>query len=160
MVYRRATSEYPAIFLRTITHLLDFRGRSTRTELGIYVLLAPMLFSLIAAPFGMAWIRFGGVGRELLEVFDLFYWLPAIALFIRRAHDMGKNGWWGLAVPVSAVCVVIYSKVCPPLSRMPFGQEEWMVSLVKLGVLFGFGILLLAPPTEAGGRFGKDPRAA
>ena len=72
----------------------DFRGRSIRSEywwavLAIGILSAVLEYSL----------RFS-VGDELgsliLLPFSLFVAFAAIALGVRRFHDMDRTGWWCL----------------------------------------------------------------
>ena len=61
----------------------DFDGRSTRAEYWY-----PVLYMFVA---GMI---LGAINQWLGSLFSLINLVPAIAVGIRRMHDIGKSGWW------------------------------------------------------------------
>jgi uncharacterized membrane protein YhaH (DUF805 family) len=88
---------------------LQFRGRSTRTELLGYFIsfwLITTLFAWLAIGLGAA-----GVARlsfepppfMTIDVFNFLVWLPFPALAVRRFHDQNKSGWWSLPLIISTV---------------------------------------------------------
>ena len=84
-------------FINAITqHYADFEGRARRSEYWYFT-----LFSTI-----ISWtLSFGGIailgesGAYLSTIYSLAILIPAIALGIRRMHDVGKSGWYVL-IPI------------------------------------------------------------
>lgn len=78
----------------------DFQGRSRRSEYW-WVVLAFLLFIIVAALLvGMVGGLAGGnlnlIGYLLAGIFSLAYLaiiIPAIALMVRRFHDLNQTGW-------------------------------------------------------------------
>jgi len=70
---------------------LDFNGRSRRNEF--------WNFALIAALFGAAASMWDGLlfGNESLQhLWRVVFFLPALAVSVRRLHDTGRSGYWSL----------------------------------------------------------------
>ncbi len=90
-------------YLQTLKRYNVFRGRASRKEYWIFVLfqvLAVLAISAAERALAIAnpeilfgWFTAGFLALTLL---------PALAITIRRLHDTGRSGWWGLlhALPV------------------------------------------------------------
>jgi uncharacterized membrane protein YhaH (DUF805 family) len=65
-------------FFRVLKKYAVFSGRASRREFWMYHL-----------------IQFIIVG-VLLSFYLLTFFLPTIAVWVRRMHDTGRSGWWGL----------------------------------------------------------------
>lgn len=78
----------------------DFQGRSRRSEYW-WVVLAFLLFIIVAALLvgmvgGLAGGNLNPIGYLLAGIFSLAYLaiiIPAIALMVRRFHDLNQTGW-------------------------------------------------------------------
>ncbi len=102
-------------FLDPITnHYADFSGRATRQQywmfvlvhfllmLGLIALLGVLVMSGVLR-FGLAWVLFMLVGLALF--------LPALAISVRRLHDVGYTGWLillGLIPYVGALVLLVF----------------------------------------------------
>lgn len=78
----------------TLRRWADFHGRSCRSEFWLWFAfhVAVLLgLRLLQALTGMALFDW------LLLAVQLFMLLPALAVSVRRMHDIGRSGWWVLA---------------------------------------------------------------
>ena len=90
---------------------LDFGGRSRRREFGLFYLVNSCVYLGI----GLV-IHWGGADEEsawpamVLLVFALVMFPPGLALTVRRFHDTGHSGWWGLllGIPFLNAFVALY----------------------------------------------------
>ncbi len=102
-------------FLDPITnHYADFSGRATRQQYWMFVLVHFLLMLGLTAVlgvlvmsgvlrFGLAWVLFMLVGLALF--------LPALAISVRRLHDVGYTGWLillGLIPYVGALVLLVF----------------------------------------------------
>lgn len=90
-------------YLRALKHYAVFRGRASRKEYWSFVVfqvLAVLVISAAERELAIAnpEILFGWFTAGFL-VLTL---LPGLGITIRRLHDTGRSGWWGLlhALPV------------------------------------------------------------
>lgn len=71
-----------------------FEGRAARSEywwFGLFVVIGTIILEIIdAALFHKA---MGQIGI-LSGIFSLAVLLPALAVAVRRLHDLGRTGWW------------------------------------------------------------------
>lgn len=79
-------------FIRVLRRAFDFQGRSTRSEFWWFTLFQIIisLVILLILPF-------------LSPIFSLLLLIPAIAVSIRRLHDINKPGWWLLLIFIPLV---------------------------------------------------------
>ena len=80
-------------------HYVDFSGRARRREYW-GTLLFNSLFS----------IALSMISKELSLLYSLVFFLPGIAVVVRRFHDIGKSGWnvlWG-GIPIVGIIMIIY----------------------------------------------------
>lgn len=83
-------------FIRVFRRSFDFSGRSTRAEFwwfSLFEILTVIAVSIVL-PF-------------LSMLYTLILFIPAIAVCIRRLHDIGKSGWWLLALFIPLVGAII-----------------------------------------------------
>ena len=120
----------------------DFQGRSRRSEywwviLAIWLaaIVAGVLLSVLGGPAGGS---LNPIGYLLSGIFGLAYLaiiIPAIALMVRRFHDLNQTGWLAL--------VFILLSVIP---------------LVGLLVSIGWLIWFAMPGTVGPNKYGADPK--
>lgn len=85
-------------------HYADFKGRARRKEYWMFVLfnlIIQIVLGVIGGLIKMPWI---------ISIYGLAILVPAIAVGIRRLHDVGKSGWMLLAalVPVLGAIYLLY----------------------------------------------------
>lgn len=105
-------------FLDTVMNrYADFNGRATRSDYWYFVLfyvLLSIIFAVIDTfvlnPLLGMNVQEAAQGGILQMVFALALIIPAIAIGVRRLHDIGKSGWWMLIslVPIIGVLVLIF----------------------------------------------------
>ena len=74
----------------------DFSGRSRRKEYWFFNLFNGIVFLflfLFAIPLG-AQQKPSPIPFALMFAYSLLVFVPALAVTIRRLHDVGKSGWW------------------------------------------------------------------
>ena len=83
-------------FLLAWQRASDFSGRSRRKEYWYF-----QLFNAIVVMFLMLFaIAFSDQGKPamfpfgLMMAYGVILFVPALAVTIRRLHDIGKSGWW------------------------------------------------------------------
>jgi uncharacterized membrane protein YhaH (DUF805 family) len=78
----------------------DFSGRSRRKEYWMFVLFQILvLFPLMAVGFVLGDLSDGGEGGSILFLllvgaFGLVFFIPSLAVQVRRFHDQDKSGWF------------------------------------------------------------------
>lgn len=86
--------------LMPLKRYADFSGRSRRKEYWMFVLLQILvLFPLMAIGFVLGGLSDGGEGGSILFLllvgaFGLVFFIPNLAVQVRRFHDQDKSGWF------------------------------------------------------------------
>ena len=138
--------------LRTLLHTFDFAGRSTRTEVLFWVLVAQAAVGL--AVFSLPW-DFGVPHDVSRNAFTLLFFIPAVALIARRLNDQERTRWWLLLLPLGLVDEVM------GLFPMATDVPEWIFGAANLLALVGLiAVLFLESGTPGPNRFGDDPRTS
>jgi uncharacterized membrane protein YhaH (DUF805 family) len=73
---------------------VNARGRATRAEFWWWWLAVSVLSLLLE-------------GTTVGALFGLAILLPTITVLVRRLHDTGRSGWWGLVFLIPAIGVLI-----------------------------------------------------
>jgi uncharacterized membrane protein YhaH (DUF805 family) len=80
---------------------VTFRGRASRSEYWYFV-----LFYLIASI--VANILDAAIGVPAFSaIVAVVFFLPSLAVSVRRLHDTGRSGWWFLLVFVPLVGAIV-----------------------------------------------------
>lgn len=101
-------------YLKALKQYADFKGRAQRKEYWMFTLfnfLAMVLLGAVGALLGGG--GEGGLGDVLQGLYGLGVLVPGIAVTVRRLHDIGKSGWWGLValIPLIGSLILIYFAV-------------------------------------------------
>jgi uncharacterized membrane protein YhaH (DUF805 family) len=96
----------------------DFKGRSDRSELLQFLLLALTLAVVPTCVWSMAWGLADGLRGlppksplSLLPIIGLFLLIPALSVGVRRLHDIDHSGWWLLLnlVPGGVAVLIVFA---------------------------------------------------
>jgi uncharacterized membrane protein YhaH (DUF805 family) len=109
---------FSAAFKSFWANYSNFKGRARRSEYW-YIQLFLVLTNLAAAVIDLALMN-GDVDRFIANggggivglVWILATIVPAIAVLVRRLHDIGKSGWWaliGLVPFVGAIVLLVFT---------------------------------------------------
>jgi uncharacterized membrane protein YhaH (DUF805 family) len=91
-------------YLKVLKQYADFSGRARRKEYWMFILFN-MIFGIIAMiidnVFGIA-MEAIGYGPVYI-VYSLVMLIPALAVGVRRLHDVGKSGWMTLIILIPII---------------------------------------------------------
>lgn len=148
--------------------ILDFRGRSTRTEifcfyvvtmlLGIAILLILSLAGAFDLDDVLREIVMDRVLRaELISALSFLPFLPVFALMARRLHDLGAPGWPGAALVLAGVVLGAWNdlhfRTGGAIAALP-----GIIQILRMLCVFGIFAIVLLPPQRRANRYGPDPR--
>lgn len=108
-------------YLAVWKNYLGFEGRASRTEYWMFI-----LFNMIVAFLLMV---LGNVARWsmfLLWIYEIAVFLPALAVQVRRLHDIGRSGWWvfiALVPLVGAIVLFVFDVLPSENGANRYGQE-------------------------------------
>lgn len=89
--------------------LYRFNGRVRRKEFWLFALVF-ILFGVIALTIDTVFFdTYSGWGPSF-TIFILIFYIPYLAISVRRLHDTGKSGWWILlgAVPLGGLFLLAF----------------------------------------------------
>ncbi|HSI18782.1 MAG TPA: DUF805 domain-containing protein [Sphingomonas sp.] len=155
----------------------DFRGRSQRIELWMWILFQIVLFAILVTldnVLGLGGHHRTGVapgstalsytygfyvsGGLLTWVFFLLALIPNLAVHVRRLHDSDRTGWW-VVMPIAPFVFTLALGVIAVASR-----SLTMLLVTALFWILSFGgiiwliVLQCLDGTRGENRFGPDPR--
>lgn len=70
------------------TNYFNFSGRARRSEYWYWTLFTMLVSFIVTRLFGGS-----NFGDALAGIIDIAFWIPALAVAVRRLHDIGKSGW-------------------------------------------------------------------
>ena len=111
------------------------RGRSGRLEYWLWTAIL-LLVSYRAA-------------MALAPLVPLIVTILALAVQIRRFHDIGVSGWWVVALGLGQL--LIFAVVAA------LAGEDWGVSIASWALLPALAVLGLIPGQKVANRFGPPP---
>ena len=85
-----------------LTHLTDFNGRTTRYEFWVFQSVSLVIFLLLAL-IGY----FLSEPKMVIDIFAVYFLLPAASSASRRLHDISMSGWWTAPVVTLALATLI-----------------------------------------------------
>ena len=91
-------------FLQAFRKYADFKGRARRKEFWYFVLISGLVQSLFVGFHGSIY------GHEKLfdSVASAIFFIPTLAVAVRRLHDIGRSGWWIVIAPTGIGTVVLF----------------------------------------------------
>lgn len=111
----------------------DFKGRSDRSELLQFLLLALTLAVVPTCVWSMAWGLADGLRGlppksplSLLPIIGLFLLIPALSVGVRRLHDIDRSGWWLLLnlVPGGVAVLIVFALQDGTVGHNRFGPPQ------------------------------------
>jgi uncharacterized membrane protein YhaH (DUF805 family) len=85
-----------------------FSGRATRSEFWYWTLfvtlvaIAASILQLIVLPPGD--LR---DANPFVAIWDLAVFLPSLAMWVRRLHDIDRKGWWLLIILIPLIGIIV-----------------------------------------------------
>ena len=91
-----------------------FAGRASRSELWWFILFSVVLGMIvggidISIP-GLRWLSSESPIGALGVLLSLAFFIPGLAVAVRRLHDLNKSGWWYFLgiIPVIGGLILLY----------------------------------------------------
>lgn len=105
----------------------DFNGRASRSEYWWFALLYFLVLMAVMVLTGGMMDESGGFSTIGLIAFLLVvavFFVPSLAVSVRRLHDIDKSGWWYLIslVPYVGGLILLVLMVLPPKEPNRFGD--------------------------------------
>lgn len=96
-------------YIEALRKYAVFKGRASRAEYWMFVLLNTLIFCTISLLEGLATgsAKLGFTSRA----YQLAVALPFAAVHVRRLHDVGRSGWWFWVPVVNFALCCLDSKV-------------------------------------------------
>ncbi|SHF65231.1 Uncharacterized membrane protein YhaH, DUF805 family [Mariniphaga anaerophila] len=85
-------------YLKVLNQYADFNGRARRQEYWMFV-----VFNIIFSAAAGAIDSILGTYMVFAGIYALALLIPALAVSVRRLHDIGKSGWMLLIVLIPAI---------------------------------------------------------
>ena len=160
---------FPDAIKLGFSNYFSFSGRSTRAEYWWWVLFTIAGSSILGFADTIINVWAETVQASLLRpLFGLVTIIPSIALGSRRLHDIGKSGWWQLAI-ISLMAlgfILIIVGIVVAFISGSDGDLGFVVLLILVGsglcalvVTFAWGIRWFVRQGEDGpNEYGPDPR--
>ncbi len=101
-------------FKLALSKYAQFGGRSRRSEYWYFTFVQGLIsfaIGIIGLVFMSAGIEsLGQIAMSLQSLFGLAMFIPGLAVFVRRLHDINRSGWWFFIVfiPIVGVLVLLY----------------------------------------------------
>jgi uncharacterized membrane protein YhaH (DUF805 family) len=163
-----SAGERIGIGLSAWLRILDFRGRSTRTDVFRFFVVAMLLglgAALILSTLGLLDLTGALRGivpdlalrQQLASAFGFLPFLPMFALLAWRLRNVGLSGWPGPLFLLAGAALSIWNEV-----HFRFEAIEPMyrsAQLLRATCLFAIYAALLWAPQRRTNRYGPDPRA-
>lgn len=95
-------------FIKCIRHYFDFKGRASRREFWMFILVTAILgiASIFADTLMMRYCP-PIVVTIARRSFMLFFFIPSFSVAARRLHDIGKSGYWSLLIFLPVIGTII-----------------------------------------------------
>lgn len=92
----------------------QFSGRACRSEYWYWTLATVLVASILAIATG-DFSDPDGESSIVRDLYNLAIFLPGLAVFVRRMHDIGRSGWnyfWCLLPLIGWIILLVY--LCKP----------------------------------------------
>jgi uncharacterized membrane protein YhaH (DUF805 family) len=145
------------LLLRTVRGVGDYGSRSRRTEV-VYYWIACALISVVL---GFALVTVAPFPSTIwLDLcLRLLFFVPMMALFVRRLHDQDRSGWWGMLLPLAFLLTVPQTLAASTGDvQTIIAQKRSAPALLLDAVWLAVLVFSFWPGTNGPNRFGPDPR--
>ncbi len=121
-------------------HYADFKGKSSRKEFWLFV-LCNFLIAIAVSMLGSLINPLVGAAISLLLGLALF--IPTLALYVRRMHDIGKSGWWILISMVPLVGAIWFLVLLCKKGESDGAKSKWNWLDTVIMVIVGLSVIAL-----------------
>lgn len=148
-------------YLKVIRNYATFKGRARRKEYWMFILfnfiigvVLTILDNVLGLTYNYSEYSSGGT---LSSLYNLFVFIPALAVTVRRLHDVNKSGW---LIGIMYIGLAVFMLI---MFTMIFAQSFGVMLIIPGLVMFGYGIYLFVLTVTEGdsgpNQYGEDPKA-
>ncbi|MEW9617169.1 DUF805 domain-containing protein [Shinella sp. S4-D37] len=96
-------------YLNAMRRYFDFKGRASRTEFWMFTLVV-FVGGIIAFIFDLALGNAQNGPPFITALWVIPHYIPALAVAVRRLHDIDRTGWWVLIgiIPIGALVLIVF----------------------------------------------------
>jgi len=149
------------LFVQGAARTFDFGGRSGRSAFLAYIVISQIIAALVG--FTAIWFLDVTMHQRLAFTLQVLAIAPLPALAVRRLHDFGFSGRWGLiliALIIRALALdgigLLAGEDIRSLIEGPLSYIDWLLFLPCIAL---YVLLLAAPGTRGDNRYGPNPQA-
>jgi len=149
-------------YLKVIKNYAKFSGRARRKEYWMFILINAIIgivLMIMDTAFGLnySYSEYGSSGL-ISSVYNIFIFIPSLAVTVRRFHDVNKSGWLiGMMYIVLFVIAIMAGALIATDSNMG------MFMIIPILGLLGYGIYLFVLTVTEGdqgsNQYGENPKA-
>ena len=159
MAYRSVVDEIPGNLQRTVLGTFDFRGRSTRTELLVFMFVPQLFLGIVLIALDTLFLDLDfDAKRQVQDGVTLLLTVPVFALLVRRLHDQDRSGWWVVLLLSALVFAIMSDNGTLDIRGVAKFETPFWLDLMFGGVFIALWVLSLWPPSLDGNRYGPNPR--
>lgn len=163
--------------LMPLKRYFEFSGRSRRMEYWMWIVLqiiisTVMVTILMVLGSSAAFIGDPGaimaMGGAVLVIFALYallslvFFIPSLAVTVRRLHDTNRSGLWILGVLVPYIIIFLAFGMAGSAPSQESLAMAGLITMVASLFILGFGVTLLVfmflEGTPGPNRYGPDPK--
>ena len=157
-------------YLKVLNNYFVFKGRSSRKEFWMFTLFNTLFLTAIHL---FSWYTFSSIvikeSPELLKeipefnivnfisisissLYDLFIFIPALAVTFRRLHDVGKSGW----VIINFLIFLFFGMIIS--SFFPYEWISSLFGLVMIIYIIRLLVLTITKGNDGENKYGVTPK--
>ena len=144
-------------FVKCMKHYVDFHGRAGRAEFWMFYGVTSMIQSVFSIAINA---RLGGEIDAVTPismiylVYLIVMFIPALAVAVRRLHDIGKSGWYLAGALVLAVILAIAIGVA---AGMQSNVEAIVLMILLIALILAFYIVPMLKGQPGENKWGPNP---
>lgn len=109
-------------YFNVIKKYVDFKGRASRKEYWLFYLTNIIIYLCLGLLEGLFGINLENENSIFGSIYQLFIFLPSLAVGVRRMHDTDRSGWF-LIIPIYSFVVTLI-KGNPEVNKYGFPPED------------------------------------
>ncbi|TCT02974.1 DUF805 domain-containing protein [Aquabacter spiritensis] len=114
-------------YLDAMRNYATFSGRTSRSGYWLFVLIL-ILIELVAAVLDVVLLGYAiEHGGPISGIVHLIHFIPALAIAVRRLHDIDRTGWWLLLylTVIGGLVVLIFHILPGTRGANRFGRDPY-----------------------------------
>jgi len=151
-------------YLKVLKEFSNFNGRARRKEYWMFVLFNAIIGFVISIIDNLFGLSYGALDSNGIigSVYQLFIFIPTVAVMTRRLHDVNKSGWILLIFYSTIIIIVGFAFFLAGNTAFGSPTSLGMPFIILLVVMIGIGIYIFVMSVIEGdkgpNKYGPDPK--